>query len=189
MYKNRLIYVVYAVIIVMIVTIMTNISVDLFPKKNEKTMFPGILGDSILKNNDTGIYFIKSMTLYDDFRGNIVQGYKANYSGVNGTIVIFIAQMLDNVSANRSLKDMVTRLGYNQSSDNLNLTYNSVIKLPVENPEVFVIQKNETRYHYTFSKEDKIYWVGFSNIDVQYQVDMLIEIYKNVDKKDDGNIN
>lgn len=178
-YEKRLIY----IIVVMLVIIYVATNIDFSSKKEEKRMFPGILGDSILKNNETGIDSIKSIILYDNFRGNVIQGYKANYSGRNGTMIIFMAQMLDNVSVNRSLKDMVVRAGYNQSSNNLNLTYNSVIKLPVENPEVFVIQKNTTQYHYTFYKEDKIYWVGFNNLDVQYQIDMLIEIYKSVDKK------
>lgn len=150
----------------------------------EKRLFPGIIGDSILKNNETGIYFIKNMILYDDFRGPIVQGYKANYSSINGTIIIFIAQMTDNITANRSLKDMVTRIGYNDSISFNNTDTNwAVLKLQVQNPEVYVINKdNRSIPHYTFSKLDKVYWIGFSNEDIDYQLDMLVEIFRMVDK-------
>lgn len=184
--KIRMNHIIYIIIIIVAIGIVANIIIDFSPKKEEKEIFPGILGDLILKNNETGIYFIKDIISYDNFRGDVVQGYKANYTGRNGTMIIFMAQMKDNISANKSLRDMVIRLGYNQSSNNLNLTYNNIIKLPVENPNVFVIQRNNTQYHYTFHKEDKIYWIGFNNVDVQYQIDMLMEVYKYIDKRLDN---
>jgi hypothetical protein len=165
------------------------------PLKNDDSKelsFPGILGDSLLKNSQTGKDTIINITLYDNFTGDVVQGYKAAYSnpGNNKTMVVFIAQMKDNITANNSLKSMVIMDGYdraysNESNDNI-----TIVKLPVQNPEVFAIRKNKnTMWHYTFYKSDKVYWVGFNNTDMQYQVDMLEEVYRNVDKtKDDSNI-
>lgn len=203
--KNRLIYIVYIVIIVIIVGIVTNISINFFPKKEERAMFPGILGDTILLSNETGIDSIRSIVSYDDFRGNIIQGYKANYTGRNGTMIIFMAQMPSNESAYRSLKEMVARIGYNQSlynesrnDTNKNVTDDNVtgdnvtiVRLPIDNPELFLIQKDKNKiWHYTFSKQDKVYWIGFNNLDVQYHIDMMLEVYRNVDKKlDDEYIN
>jgi hypothetical protein len=155
-------------------------------------MFPGVIGDAVLRNNETGEQIIKNMTSYDDFHGNVVQGFKATYSGENGTVVIFVAQMSDNVSADRSFKDMIIRNGYNYSiRSNESIFGNiTVIKLPVINPEIFAIQKNKNdTFHYTFTKLDKVYWIGFSKWDMEYQTNMdyqasmLMEIYINVDKK------
>lgn len=184
--KNILIILTISLVVAIVII---NPNILDFSYKGEKRLFPDIIGDSILKNNGTGIYYIKNMTSYDGFRGNIIEGYKAEYSGSNGTMIIFIAQMQDNQSANISLKDMVVRIGYNGSINyNQSLENGSIIKLSVENPEVFVIQRDKNfTWHYTFNKLDKVYWIGFSRQDVQYQVDMLIEVYRNVDKqgKDD----
>lgn len=174
-----------AVIAIIVIGFFVNVAINL-PSPNEKSdMFPGIIGDTVLKSNDTGIYVIKNMTLYDGFQGNIMQGYKANYSGINGTMIIFIAQMADNTSSYRSFKDMIIRNGYNYSIGENESVYNNttVIKLPVANPEVFVMQKNNDAFHYVFVKSDKVYWVGFSKFDPEYQGNMLIETYINVDKK------
>lgn len=191
-----------AAIIIIVVGIIAILAVNMvvdFPKDTEEQpLFPGIIGDMILKSNDTGIYFIKNMTLYDDFRGDITQGFKANYSGKNGTMIIFIAQMSDNQSANKALKDMIIRNGYNESMDsrddiNGNITRyanDTIMKLPVKNPEVFIMQKDKkVRWHYTFAKLDKVYWVGFSESEdtyIEYQVNMLIEVYRYVDKIKNG---
>lgn len=177
------------VIVIVIITFGIYIAIN-FPlsaKDEEKRLFPGIIGDAILKNNETGISSIKDIILYDDFRGNITQGYKANYSSSNGTIIIFVVQMQDYFAADKSLKDMVIRSGYNDSNKNVTLGKNAtVIKLNVNNPEVFVIQKNNSKiWHYTYVKLDKVYWVGFSDPDVDYQGNMLIEIYRKVDSKDE----
>lgn len=185
--KNVLINIAMVVSIIAIIVIFATVKID-FSKSEEKVLFPGIVGDSILKNNEIGIYFIRNITLYDDFRGDILQGYKATYSGGNGTMIIFIAQMKDNIMANRSLKDMVKRIGYNESisiDDSFNNTDNNwtILKLRVDNPEVFIVHKDKRlMWHYTFSKLDKVYWVGFSSEDVDYQLDMLVEVYRLVDK-------
>lgn len=177
------------VIVIVIITfgIYIVINFSLSAKNEEKILFPGIIGDAILKNNETGISSVKDIILYDDFRGNITQGYKVNYSSSNGTIIIFVVQMQDYFAADKSLKDMVIRSGYNDSNKNVTLGKNAtVIKLNVNNPEVFVIQKNNSKiWHYTYVKLDKVYWVGFSDPDVDYQGNMLIEIYRNVDSKDE----
>lgn len=178
-----------ATIIIIIAGILTTVVIDISPEGNEKkVIFPGIIGDMILKNNETGIYFIRNITLFDDFRGNITQGYKGIYSNKNGTMIIFLVQVQDNVSANRSLKDMVVRAGFDESTYNESIPAkinenNTVAKLPVKNPEVFVMQKKlNTTLHYVFYKKDKVYWIGFSNgSDIQYQLGMLVEVYKKVD--------
>ena len=182
--RNKLIV---AVIFIIIASILTTVVIDISPR-DENKVFPGIIGDMILKNNETGIFFIRNITLYDDFRGNITQGYKGTYSNNNGSMIIFLAQLRDNVSANRSLKDMVIRSGFNESTYNesipARITRNiTVAKLPVKNPEVFVMQKNiNISLHYVFYKKDKVYWVGFDNDpDIQFQLGMLVEVYKKVD--------
>ncbi len=177
--------VIKVVIMVIIIGFVVNIVINL-PSSNEKIdIFPGILGDMTLKNNETGKRAIANMTSYDDFQGNIVQGYKASYSGINGTMIIYIAQMPDNMSANISFKDMIVRNGYNYSigANESVLNNTAVAKLPVVNPEVFAIQKNNDTHHFTFTKLDKVYWIGLSELDIEYQVNMLIEVYINVDKK------
>lgn len=157
-------------------------------KKDEKVLFPGIVGDMALQGTGVGIHFIRNITVYDDFRGDIVQGYKATYFGENMTMIIFLVQMQDNISANRSLKDMAIRAGFNESTYNeseipiINKN-NTIVRLPVKNPTVFAVQRdmNET-LHYVFSKKDKVYWIGFSNDqDLPYQLGMLVEVYKSVD--------
>lgn len=203
-YEKRLIYII--VVIVVVIYLATNID---FSTKKEKEMFPGILGDAILKSNETGINSVMKVVSYDGFQGDIISGYNANYTSSNGTMIIFIAKMSNNESAYRSLKDMVIRMGYNESSYNDSLLYNesrynqsissnntnksaidenvSVVRLPIKNPELFLIQKEKNKiWHYVFSKEDKVYWIGFNNLDIQYHLDMMIEVYKNVDRKDDG---
>ncbi len=183
--------------IVIVVIVFASYAVINFqlPVKNDtntELSFPGILGDSLLKSSEKGEDTIRDITLYDNFTGDVMQGYKAAYSnpGNNKTMVIFIAQMKDNITANNSLKSMVIKDGYdsaysNESTDNI-----TVVKLPVQNPEVFAIRRNKNMmWHYTFYKSDKVYWIGFNNTDVQYQVDMLEEVYKNVDKtRDDSGI-
>lgn len=183
-----------AIMVVIVFAAYAIINIQL-PVKNDtdkELSFPGILGDSLLKSSEVGKDTIRNITLYDNFTGNVIQGYKAAYSnpGDNNTMVIFIAQMKDNITANNSLKSMIIRDGYesaysNESNDNI-----TIVKLPVQNPEVFAIRKNKnTMWHYTFYKSDKVYWIGFNNTDVQYQVDMLEEVYRNVDKtKDDSGI-
>lgn len=174
------------IVLAMIISIVIYTVIDNpYSTVGEERLFPGIIGDMILKNNETGKYVVESITSYDNFKGYVIQGYKANYSGSNGTMIIFIAQMVDNASASRSLKEMVIRAGYNQSADsNQTIGDNiTVIKLPVDNPEVFVMKKNKNvTWHYTFSKLDNVYWVGFNGSDIQYQIEMLIEVYRNVDK-------
>lgn len=181
-YRNKIIQVVIAIVII---GFFANVAINLPLSVEKENMFPGVIGDTVLKSNDSGISAIRSMTLYDDFRGDVLQGYKANYSGINGTVIIFVAQILDNTSADRSFKDMIIRNGYNYSTGTNESVYNNitVIKLPVVNPEVFVIKKNNDVPHFTFTKSDKVYWIGFSKWDIQYQLDMLMEIYINVDKK------
>lgn len=50
--------------------------------------------------------------------------------------------------------------------------------------EIYVIQKDEnTTWHYVYLKLDKVYWVGFSKPDIDYQVNMLAEIYRNIDNE------
>lgn len=189
-FRNKLIVAVILVVIASIGISMVNIPLP--TKEDEKRIFPGIIGDMILKNSDIGIYFVRNITLYDDFRGNITQGYMATYSNLNGTMIIFLAQAQDNITANRSLKDMVIRAGFNESTYNesavprINNTI-TITKLPAKNPEAFAMQKdwNQT-LHYVFSKKDKVYWIGFSpspNLDIPYQMGMIVEVYKNVDKK------
>ena len=181
--KNTLIKtIVFIVIITFGIYVVINLSLS--KNNEEKRLFPGIIGDAILKNNETGISAIKEIILYDDFRGNITQGYKANYSSRNGTIIIFVAQMQDDSVANKSLKDMTIRAGYNESNKNATLGKNTtIIKLPVNNPEVFAIKKDKNvKWHYTYTKLDKVYWVGFSKPDINYQASMLVEIYRRVDK-------
>lgn len=182
--KSLIKTIVIIVVIVFVAYAVINIQLPVKKDSNKELSFPGILGDSILKNSETGKDTIRNITLYDNFTGDVIQGYKAEYSnpGNNKTIVIFIAQMKDNITANNSLKSMVIRDGYDSvySNESDNIT---VVKLPVQNPEVFAIRKNKNAmWHYTFYKSDKVYWVGFNNTDVQYQVDMLEEIYRNVDK-------
>lgn len=178
------------VIIMTIIVFGIYVAIDISStvKSGDERLFPGILGDAILRSNETGKDVVTNITLYDNFRGNIIQGYKANYSGSNGTMIIFIAQMSDNISANRSFKNMITRIGYNESvRPNQSFGNNTtIIKLPVDNPEVFVIQKNKNAtWHYTFTKSDKVYWIGFSDPDIEYQARMLIEVYRDVDEKKD----
>jgi len=187
--KNRLIYIAIIIAAVVIAGIFFNMKMDFLSSRGEVIrIFPGIIGDMLLKNNETGINFIRSITLHDDFRGNITQGYKATYSGSNGTMIIFMAQMQDNVTANISLKDMVIRAGFNESVYNESeipiIGRNiSIAKLPVKDPEVFAIKKNiNATLHYVFFKKDKVYWVGFSNDqDIEYQLGMLVEIYRRID--------
>lgn len=175
---------IYIAVLILIVGLVINITVD-FSQKEEKKIFPGILGDMVLRNNETGIYFIRNIVSYDDFRGNITQGYKANYTSSNGSMIIFIAETPDNKSANIYLKDMVKRAGYDPNIDYINntdVTNLTVVKLPVDNPEVYMVQKDRNyTWHYTFAKFDKVYWVGFSDPDIKYQAGMLIEVYRNVD--------
>jgi hypothetical protein len=163
-----------------------NIPMPVKNNDNEELSFPGILGDSILKSSETGKDTIRNITVYDNFTGDVIQGYKAAYLNLsnNKTIVIFISQMKDNITANNSLKSMVIRDGYDSSNSNESNYNITIVKLPVQNPEVFAIRKNKnTMWHYTFYKSNKVYWVGFNNTDMQYQVDMLEEIYRNVDKE------
>lgn len=187
--KNSLKYVTYIAAVILIVGIITNVNIDLFSKNEykEDKIFPGIIGDMVLKSNDSGIDTIKNMVTYDDFRGDIIQGYKANYTGSNGTTVIYVAQMKDEESAIQSTKDMIVRYGYNENdskytNESANITDNvTVVKLPVENPEVFVMQKNiRVPWHYVFADSNKVYWIGFSGQDTEYQMEILIEIYRNV---------
>lgn len=187
--KNLLITLVIGMVIVIIVSM--NIAVNFSQNTKEKRLFPDIIGDSVLRKNDTGIYYIKSIISYDNFKGNIIQGYKANYSGINGTAIIFVAQMQDNATADKSIKEMIILNGYNESNANATIDENAtVIKIPVNNPEVFVIQKNnDTMWHYTYAKLDKVYWIGFSDSDISYQTNMLMEIYRKVDNEDESNTN
>lgn len=179
------------VVIVFAAYAVINIQLPVKNDDNKELSFPGIIGDSILKSSETGKDTISNITIYDNFTGDVIQGYKAAYSNPsnNKTMVIFIAQMKDNITANSSLKSMVIRDGYdsthsNESNDNI-----TIVKLPVQNPEVFAIRKNKnTMWHYTFYKSDKVYWVGFNNTDMQYQVDMLEEVYRNLDKTKADNI-
>lgn len=176
--------VIQVAMMVIIIGFVVNIVINLPVSTEEKDLFPGILGDMTLKNNETGKQTVANMTSYDNFQGNIIQGYKATYSGVNGTMIIFIAQMSDNMSTIRSFRDMIIRNGYNYSVGiNESVKNNTtVIKLPVINPEVFAIQKkkNDT-FHYTFAKLDKVYWVGISKLDIEYQANMLMETYVKID--------
>jgi len=166
------------------------INTPLPPKNGEKKLFPDIVGDMMLRNNETGIFFIRNITLYDDFDGDIKQGYRATYVGGNGTMVIFLAQMQDNVSTIRALKNMVTRAGYNEGIYNKSIPAKlnnsiTVTRLPSDNPEAFAMQKDvNTALHYVFSKKDKVYWIAFnsSEEDIPYQLGMLIEVYQDVDK-------
>lgn len=175
-------------IIIIILGIYVTINLPLSAKGEEKRLFPGIVGDAILKNNETGISSIKDIVSYDGFRGDIVQGYKANYSSRNGTVIIFIAQMQNYSVTAKYLKDMIIRAGYNESDTNVTLGKNTtIIKLqandPVD-PEVYVMQKDEnTTWHYVYLKLDKIYWIGFSKPDIDYQTSMLAEIYSKVDNE------
>lgn len=171
-------------IMVIIIGFIVNVVNNLPSSTEEKVLFPGILGNTVLKNNETGKQIIENMTSYDGFRGDIVQGYKATYLGDNGTVVIFLAQMPDNTTANVSFKDMVIRAGYHGDieTSNESMRNKTIIRLPVENPEVFAMRKDKTMaWHYTFTKEDKVYWIGFSSMNVDYQADMLIEIYRSID--------
>ncbi len=184
--KGTLIKVVVAVAIIIFIIIAV-INLPSSTNLEEKRLFPQIIGDMILKDNETGIYSIRNITSYDNFRGNIIQGYKATYSGSNGTMIIFIAQMPDNDSAIVSIKDMAIRAGYNESAvqdeNTTTMKVPYVEKLYVKNPEVFVIQKSENvTWHYTFAKSDKVYWIAFNKPDAEYQLDMLREVYVNVDK-------
>jgi hypothetical protein len=151
-----------------------------------KPMFPEILGDTVLRSNATGISTTDGIREYDNFRGDVVQGYEANYSGINETMIIFIAQMKDNESANGSLMDMVKRDGYNESiSFNQSILSNTpVVKLPVQNPQIFLMQKSQKiPWHYAYAKKDKVYWIGFSKPGPQYQISMLYEVYRGVDSE------
>ena len=103
--KNTLVKV---AIIVVVIGFGINVVINLPSSTKEKILFPGILGDTILKNNDTGKQIIENMTSYDGFGGNVIQGYKATYSGRNGTVIIFLAQMPDNTSANISFTKSIT---------------------------------------------------------------------------------
>ena len=96
--------------------------------------------------------------------------------------------MLDNATANVSFKDMIIRAGYDGSIETGETMGNkTIIRLPVENPEVFAMRKNTNlEWHYTFTKEDKVYWIGFSGTDIEYMGDMLIEIYRQVDMTKDN---
>jgi len=173
-----------------IITIVAGVTAILVLKSDvneeKRVLFPGIIGDTALQNNETGIYSIESIMSYDNFKGDAIQGYKANYSGQNGTVLIFIARMLDNKSATEAFEDMIAILGYDENitvDDNASII-GSPIKLPVENPEVFIIQKsNNTIWHYTFVKENDVYWIGFEEPSLQYQIDMLIEIYRYTNEK------
>lgn len=157
---------------------------DIPKNTEEKVLFPKIIGDTILENNETGKGVITSIALYDNFKGYLVKGHRANYSSRNGTMIIFVAQMLDNNSANRSLKDMLVRAGYDDNigyGRDRDIGNNTVVKLK-DNPEIYLMQKNRNiSRHYTFAKSDKVYWVGFSSPNTRYQIDMLTEIYRNVD--------
>lgn len=175
-----------AAIAVAILGFVINVIINLpsYTKIEEKRFFPQVVGDMVLRSNETGVQIIRNITSYDDFRGDIIQGFQANYSGFNGTMIVFIAQMRDNSSATASLKDMVIRAGYNETSvQNENA---SVIKVPsIKNPEIFVMLKKVI--HYTYAKSDKVYWIAFSKQnpslkEVSYQLDMLKEIYLKVDK-------
>lgn len=178
------------IIVIMVIGLGMIIIVNLPTNIEEKELFPGILGDMILNNNETGKDVITSIISHDDFRGDIIQGYKANYSGSSGMMIIFIAQMADNISAKKSLKDMAIRVGFNESTYDENKTpvINSnitIVKLPVKNPEVFAIQRSmNATLHYTFYKKDKVYWIGLSDPDIQYQMGMIVEVYRNVDKEE-----
>ncbi len=173
-------------IISMIIVFFVNMAINLPSSSREIPLFPGILGNTGLDKNETGKQVIANIVSHDEFDGNIIQGYKATYSGDNGTIIIFVARMSDNVSANKSFNDMIDQTGYNRSlKSNQSIKNNAtVIKLPVENPEVFVIRKNKNdTLHYTFTKLDKVYWIGFSKWDIEYHASMLMEIYINVDRQ------
>lgn len=176
------------IVVLIIVGFGINVVINLPSSAKEKVLFPGILGDTVLKNNETGKQVIENMTSYDGFAGNIIQGYKATYSGGNGTVIIFLAQMPDSTVANASFKDMVTRAGYDGSiATNESMINKTVIRLPVENPQVFAMRKNTNMvWHYTFTKADKVYWIGFSSTDVDYLADMLIEIYRSVDEENNN---
>jgi len=190
--KNLLILAGMLILGMLTIAIFVNLKTDIFstPVIEEEKIFPEIIGDMLLKENQTGKIFVRNIVLYDDFRGDIVQGYRAKYSGSNRTMIIFLVQVRDNITAKKSLKDMVVRAGFNESRYNESeiprLDKNTtVVKLPVRNPEVFAVQKswNQT-LHYIFSKKDKVYWVGFSDDrDIEYQFGMLVEVFRNVDKK------
>lgn len=190
MSKKGLKYLAMIMAIITIVVIVLNVNIDLFSKnENKEEIFPGILGDTTIKSNEIGIDFIKSIITYDDFRGDIIQGYKANYNGTNGSVIIFMAEMKNNETAIQSVKEMILRNGYNASN---NITDNdtvldeniTVLKLPVENPELYLMQKSQkVPWHYVFAKNNKVYWIGFSSRDVDYQMLMLITIYQNVAEK------
>ncbi len=174
------------VIVTIIIVIVANMVINLPLSSGDTQLFPGILGNTGLDKNETGKHTIANITSHDGFIGPIIQGYKATYSGDNGTIIIFIAQMLDSGSVNKSFNDMIDQTGYNRSlGSNQSIKNNvTVIKLPVNNPEVFVIWKNKNdALHYTFTKLDKVYWIGFSKHDIEYEASMLMEIYKNVDRE------
>ena len=169
------------IVVIIIFGFGINIIINLPSNAKEKRLFPGILGDAVLKNNEIGKQVIINMTSYDDFRGNIIQGYRATYSGINGTTIVFVAQMQDNISANISFKDMVVRNGYSENVEH-DQNDSTIIKLPVENPEVFAMRKNDNMtWHYTFTKLDKVYWIGFSGKNIEYQAGMLIEAYRTID--------
>lgn len=181
--RNILINVAIIIVITVFgITIMNDI-----PSSAEKRdLFPGILGNSVLNKNETGRQTVVNISSYDGLVGHIVQGYKATYSGENGTVIVFVAQMSDNISANKSFHDMIAKTGYNRSlgSNQSIKNYIIVARLPVENPEIFAIQKNRNEtLHYTFTKLDKVYWIGFSKHDVEYEASILFEVYVNVDKQ------
>lgn len=172
-------------IVILIIVYIAYVLINL-PKtgENKKALFPGIIGDSILRDNESGIIFIKGIVAYDNFSGNILQGYRANYSGVNGSMIIFVAQMLDNISAEKSFTNMIVKNGYDGDEKRyLNVTENTtIVKLPVKFPEVFAIRMNGTMpWHYTFAKLNKVYWIGFYSQDIQYHANMLEEVYRTVD--------
>ncbi|MCE8428912.1 MAG: hypothetical protein J5U19_11040 [Candidatus Methanoperedens sp.] len=175
--KDKLINAAIIGIIVVLIFMIVIINLPSTQNVKEEGLFPQIVGNMLLKSNETGIASIKNITSYDDFRGNIVDGYAAQYSGINGTMVIFIARMPDNYSALGSLKDMVINAGYNESTiPDENTT---VIKIPgVTNPEIFLIQKSKNvAWHYTFTTSNKVYWISFDKPDLQYQMEMLREVF------------
>lgn len=181
--RNTLIQVAMMVIVIGFIAYTVN---NVPSADGKRDLFPGILGNAVLKKNESGKQTIANITSYDGFSGNVVQGYKATYSGENGTVIVFVAQMSDNVSANTSFNDMIAQTGYNRSlGSNQSIRNNAtVIRLPVENPEIFALQKNANEtFHYTFTKLNKVYWIGFSKYDMDYEASMLLEIYINVDKQ------
>lgn len=193
--------VVYAVIIVAAVLVLAFI----YQPEARKSIFTERLGDMTLTKYETGEVAAKEISnVYGLKDVPLANGYTALYSGMNGTLRIWVAEAPDHNTANEAFNAMNSMLGsagghaaheysgdVGSGSESRERAKDSkVIQeeettqpekvdfLEITKPDVFMM-KEGNRYSYYYLKMDikmgRVYWMTFDYPDEGYQRAMVLQ--------------